>query len=300
MTHILVAGATGALGQQVVRSLRRRGHHVRALSRTAERGRLLEGAADEITVGDATRPESIAGALQGVDTVFSCLGQSVGMDARNRAPGYRAVDYAGNHNLIERARLDGVHRFVYVSVFGAEQYPKLEYMRAHADIGRELKGSGLSYGIIQPTGFFSALEALLDLAQSGRGMIFGDGSARSNPIHDADLAELCADVVSRAGDLEIAAGGPEVLSRRQMVELAFAALGKPPRISALPAWAPRAMSAMARPFAPRLSELLAFVGAIYTNDAIAPAVGMQQLGAYLSLRAIERGMVGGHPAKGQS
>jgi hypothetical protein len=100
--------------------------------------------------------------------VFSCLGQSVALDLSNRSPGYVAVDYVANHNLIAAATAARVRRFVYVSVLRAEAYPQVPYFRAHADVAAELRRSGLAYAVIQPTGFFSAYSAFLEMAPQGQ------------------------------------------------------------------------------------------------------------------------------------
>jgi uncharacterized protein YbjT (DUF2867 family) len=278
MQRVLVAGATGALGRSVAALLRDQGYLVRALSRSAERASQI--AVDEVVIGDATRPESIATACDGVDIVFSCLGQSVGTDLRNRGPGYHAIDYVANHHLIAQARRAGVRRFVYVSVFGAEANPTVAYFRAHADAADELRSSGMSYAVIQPTGFFSAFRAFFEMARDGRAVVFGDGSARSNPIHDADLAAVCVDAVSATTSGDIPVGGPEVLTRRQVVELAFAACGRPPKISRAPAWVPGLMGRLLRPLAPRLGELASFLGVVSAGDFVAPAYGSRRLADY--------------------
>ncbi|GAB4429753.1 MAG: SDR family oxidoreductase [Chloroflexi bacterium OHK40] len=278
MERVLVAGATGALGQHVVAALKARGCRVRVLSRSAPRA--LSLGADEVVLGDATRPASIADACAGVERVFSCLGQSVAANLAIRGPGYHAVDYLGNHHLIEAAKRARVGRFVYVSVFGAEAYPANAYLRAHADVAAELRASGLRYAIIQPTGFFSAFGAFLAMARGGMATLFGSGTARSNPIHDADLAELCADTTLNATNEEILVGGPEVYTRREVIELAFAALGRQPRIVRAPAWAPGAIGAALHPFAPRIGELLAFFGVVSRNDFVAPPYGERRLGDY--------------------
>lgn len=286
MQRILVAGATGELGREVVRALRARGCRVRALSRSRERALAL--GADEIAVGDATRPASLAGVCDGVERVFSCLGQSVGVDLRNRGPGYHAVDYVANHHLIAAAKGSGVRRLVYVSVFRAEAYPRVAYFKAHADVAAELRRSGLSYAVIQPTGFFSAYGAFLAIARQGRGAVFGSGQARTNPIHDLDLAALCADATLSDEDGDLPAGGPEVHTRRELLELAFAALGRPPRIVSAPGWAPGAVGALVRPFAPRLGELMTFLGTVSADDFVAPVRGARRLADYFEERTAAR------------
>jgi uncharacterized protein YbjT (DUF2867 family) len=233
-----------------------------------------------VYLGDATREGGIADACKGVERVFSCLGQSVGTDLRNRGPGYHAVDYVGNHRLIEAAKQAGVHRFVYVSVFRAEDYPQVAYFRAHADVAAVLRQSGLSYAVIQPNGFFSAYRAFFEMAQSGQVVVFGSGKARTNPIHDSDLAKVCADATLADDNGNVPVGGPTIHTRREVAELAFAALGKPPRIVTAPSWAPHVLGSIIRPFAPRIGELMSFLGTVSRDDFVAPVHGTQSLAAY--------------------
>lgn len=285
MTIVGVAGATGALGRHVAIALRQRGYQVRALTRSRAHADALAAYADQVVVGDATQPATIARVFDGVERVFSCLGQSVGTDFSNRGPGYHAIDYVGNHNLLEAARASGVRRFVYVSVYGAERFPQLAYMRAHAQVAAELRSSGLGHAIICPTGFFSAFTAILDMAKSGSATLVGDGSARTNPIHEADLAAICAEAVAQDVDRVIEVGGPEIVTRREIVEAAFAAVGKPVKIASMPPWSAGVMARIASPFAPRVAELMEFAGAMFTTDMIAPAAGTQRISDYFAALA---------------
>ncbi len=282
MEMVLVAGANGVLGRHVLTALRAHGYRVRALTRSAAHGQVLGNLADEVVVGDATRPETLTHVYRGATLLFSCLGQSVNLDMNNRGPGYHAIDYVGNHNLIAGAKAAGIRRFGYVSVYGAERFPQLAYMKAHADVAAELRASGLNYAIVCPTGFFSAFDPILAMAQSGRASLIGDGIARSNPIHDADLAEVCVQALLANDNQIVDVGGPETLSRRQIVELAFAAVRKPVQIIGMPTWAAGAMSAVAAPFAPRIAELMAFAAAMFTTDIIAPAHGNRRLADYFA------------------
>jgi uncharacterized protein YbjT (DUF2867 family) len=92
-THVLVAGATGYLGRHLCAEYARRGHHVTALVRDAARA---EGLADILVEAEATRPETLAGLMDGVDLVVSSLGITRQADGL----GYREVDYQANLNLL--------------------------------------------------------------------------------------------------------------------------------------------------------------------------------------------------------
>lgn len=72
------------------------------------------------------------------------------------------------------------------------------------------------------------------MAARGRAILIGDGSAHTNPIDERDLSAICADAVLIT-DRDLPPGGPEVLSRRRIAEMAFEALNRKPRISSIAA-----------------------------------------------------------------
>ncbi|MFV8755076.1 SDR family oxidoreductase [Nannocystaceae bacterium ST9] len=278
MARVLIAGASGELGRQVVSEALARGHRVVALGRDAARlaARLPEGV--EARIGDALAPASLVGALDGCEAVISCLGASVSPSVRAGRRGYLATDLPANRALADAAKAAGVARFVYVSVAGHDLpgAAELAYYRAHEGVVEHLDAIGLEHAIIRPTGFFSALAQYVEMARAGRVPMIGDGTARSNPIADADLARICVDALEGpARDRTV--GGPDVLSRREMIELAFAAVERPAKISSASpgmfAFAGKLMGV----FVPRLAELLPFVIFVSTHDVIAPIAGSRRL-----------------------
>ena len=286
MTRILAAGATGRLGRLVVPLLRERhGAWVRILARDKERVTRAGIIADDAFVGNAAAPETLRDACTSVDTVFSCLGASVGLQKTPAKGSFREVDYQGNLNLLQAAKAAGVTRYVYVSAFSTPEFAHVAYIRAHEDFVRVLKESDLEETVIRPTGFFSSLAVeLLPMARKGPMPLIGSGESRTNPIHDLDVATLCADAVF-GSETEIAAGGPEVLTRRQITDLVFAAIGKPPRYRPLPASFLGPIRAAAGLYDRRFGDLVEFYGALSRFDAVAPTVGQRTLSAYLQEEA---------------
>jgi uncharacterized protein YbjT (DUF2867 family) len=140
--------------------------------------------------------------------------------------------------------------------------------------------------VVRPTGFFSAVGVFVDLARRGAIPEIGGGGARTNPIADDDLAEVCLDaIVADDPRLEVAAGGPDVITRREIGELAFAALGKRPRFRYIPPWLARAGAWMLRPVHPRMSQVASFITALGAHDIVAPAVGTRRLAEHFAVRA---------------
>jgi uncharacterized protein YbjT (DUF2867 family) len=170
---------------------------------------------------------------------------------------------------------------VYVAVFTQPGYAQSRYVQAHEAFVNDLRSSGLGYTVIRPTGFFSAMAEFLDVAKMGMFPLFGGGAAKTNPIHHVDLAQVCVECI-QAAETEIAAGGPDVLSRKQIGELAFAALGKKGHFLVLPVFLLRVMSTLVRLVHPRMGELLEFVAGVSVTDCVAPVRGDRKLDAYFA------------------
>lgn len=277
MRKVLVAGATGTLGRAVVRRLREQGHWVRGLGRSVPRLRGLP--LDETFEGDLTDPESLRGCCDGVDAVLSCAGASMRLTDLGDRRSFEAVDFGGNRNLLAEARGAGVAKFVYVSLHAADRLLATEYALAHECFVALLRESGVPSTVVRPTGFFSVFGEVLHMARKGRGVLIGSGEARTNPVHEADVATVCVEALDRQ-DVDIAVGGPEVMSRRRIAELAFEVLGTKPRITFIPPWMFHALVTPARLWNRRLHALMVFGAAVSVVDVVAPTVGRRDLRSY--------------------
>jgi uncharacterized protein YbjT (DUF2867 family) len=283
---VLVAGATGALGRRVAAQFGACGGvDIRLLARDRARAEALRlpGA---VCAADALRPATLAGAFDKVDIVFSCVGASV-MPSLAGWRRFGRVDTPANLHLLAAARAAGVHRFVYVSCAHTPAMRGLDYVRAHERVVDALADSGLEWIALRPTGFFSALGFLVDAARKGRAPLLGAGVARSNPIHDDDLAAIAADAVlggvpKGAHDV----GGPEVLTRCKRSELAAAA-GRPGAVRRVPRVVARLASLALRPVHPRVAALMAFFAALDAQDVIVEPRGTRTLADDFATRARE-------------
>jgi uncharacterized protein YbjT (DUF2867 family) len=279
MTKVLVAGASGHLGGHILSACRERGYWTRALARTEPKALALRQCADDVFVGQATQVETLSGLYKGIEAVVSCLGASVAARPLPDKRSYHDVDYAGNRNLLHAAKAAGVKKFVYVSVFATPGYAQTAYVQAHEDFANELKASGLEYAILRPTGFFSAYAEFVRLAAKGPLPLVGGGKAKTNPIHDADLAKICVDAIDAPGT-EQAVGGTDIFTRKEIAELAFQALGKKARTLPMPAFVFGVARTLISPFDKRMRDLIEFIGAVSVSDGVAPAVGTHRLADY--------------------
>jgi uncharacterized protein YbjT (DUF2867 family) len=273
MKKILVAGASGYLGRYVVKTFKQRGFWVRALGRNAAKLNSIEEYADELFIGEVTDPTSLDGLCDGIDVVFS----SVGITRQKDGLTYKDVDYQGNRNLLTIAEESGVSKFVYVHVLKAEKLQHIAMIEAKQAFVDELKQSALDHTVICPSGFFSDMEEFQSMARSGRVYLFGDGSNRINPIHGADLAEVCADALA-GSESQVDVGGPKVFTYREIAELAFDVLEKPRKITCIPEKLINVMVAALRWLAPvKTYGPLQFLTAVMTMDVIGQPNGQRRL-----------------------
>jgi uncharacterized protein YbjT (DUF2867 family) len=280
MNRILVAGASGALGRLVVQQLLERGTSVRVLRRpTSRASALLNNAQFETIIADLTDPSSLRGTCDGIDAVISCAGASMDMKKIKDRTSFMDVDLQGNSALLQEAQRAGVRKFVYVSVGGEGPYENTEYVRAHRLFEERLAESGVSHTVIRPAGFFSFLSEIAAMAKQGRGFLIGKGDHRTNPVHEREVAQACIAALHQK-EAMIHVGGPEIFTRRQIVELAFTVASRMPSIVAVPPALFTVMTAPMRLFNPRIHALLAFGAAVSTADAIIPAYGKERLEDY--------------------
>lgn len=279
----LVAGATGYLGRYVAQEFKRRGYWVRALARTPEKlqteGPYMEPAidqlCDELFVGEITRPETLAGVCDGIDVVFS----SIGITRQRDGVGFMDVDYQGNKNLLAEALESKVQKFVFVSVFKADRIGNLA--RERELFAQDLKESGLAYGIVRPTGYFSDMSEYLKMAKAGKVYVLGTGSNKINPIHGKDLAEVCVDSAETAQDqTERDVGGPNTYSYEEIGSLACSTLGAKKKIVHIPLGLAKLAVACIRPFSSRGYQAANFFTTVMSNDFVAPTAGSHNLDHY--------------------
>lgn len=108
-----VTGATGHIGNVLVRTLLDRGHRVRALILPGEDTRSLDGLAVEQMAGDILDPGSLEKPLQGIDCVFHLAGMISILPGRQEQ--VWRVNVEGTRNILDCVRRAGIRRLVYTS-----------------------------------------------------------------------------------------------------------------------------------------------------------------------------------------
>jgi uncharacterized protein YbjT (DUF2867 family) len=268
--RVLVAGSTGVIGREIATALRRLRHELVCPIR--------------VSGVDALRPETLRGVCDGVDVVVSAMGGSVALDAPERRP-YSVTNTEANKNLLAESLQAGVPRFVYVAAHSQPGYASTAYMRSHEAFVEELAKSGLSFTALRPTAIFNALAPFIGFAKKGFIPLIGGGSPKTNPISARDVARAAIENLEE-GPPNVSVGGPEILTRRGIAELAAAAAGKRPMYMKAPAAIARMNGRVIGVFQPRLGQLIEFAAAVSTQDCIAPVFGTDRLADYFNALAI--------------
>jgi uncharacterized protein YbjT (DUF2867 family) len=192
---VLIVGATGGTGQEVVAQALAKGYAVRALVRDADKARTLFGDRVAYAVGDVREPRTLPPAMRRVDYVVSALGSNVERDPENKP---ELVDYGGVRSLALAARDAGVKHFVLTSSMGVTN-PEHQLNRILDDIlnwkfkGEEaLRASGVRYTIVRPGALNNDPGG-----QKGIRVLQGDPQDVVGEIPRADVAAVLLNAVGR-------------------------------------------------------------------------------------------------------
>jgi len=238
---ILVTGAAGYVGNNLVRRLVMAGKPVRALVHNPEKAkRRLADVRDqiEIVAGDVTRPETLATAVDGVSAVIHLV--AIAIEKGNLT--YEQVNTQGTINLVEAAKTAGVRRFLYMSQNGADSALRYRFLASKGKAQDYVAASGLDWTAFRPSviwgpqdEFANVIARLIKLTP----LVFpvvGDGKALFQPVYVGDVVEAVIysldnpSTIGQAYDL----GGPEVLTYRQIVERVQRALNTRRRLIHVP------------------------------------------------------------------
>ena len=174
---ILVTGATGNVGRQVVQQLINRGADVRALVRNPETANLP--ASVQIVQGDLLDVDSLRGALKDVSTLF--LLNAVVADEFTQAL-----------VALNLAREAGIERIVYLSVIHSDLYANVPHFAGKYGVERMIEQMGLSATILRPAYFMDNEVTIKDVVVGYGVYPMPIGSKGLAMIDARDIGEIAA------------------------------------------------------------------------------------------------------------
>ncbi len=227
---ILVTGATGHIGNVLVRKLLRRGEQVRVLLLRGESAAPLNGLPVECVEGDVLDPASLRNIFRGIRTVFHLAGIISIMPGSD--PRLRSVNVDGTRNMLRAAKEAGVGKFVYTSSIHAIQRaehglideslpfdpanPYGEYDRSKAQATLEVQraaSDGLNAVIVCPTGVIgpydfrgSMMGSVIRAAAQQKAMLYVDGAYDFVDVRDVAAGLIAAAEHGNPGESYILSG----------------------------------------------------------------------------------------------
>lgn len=241
---IVLAGAYGNLGCDILRSLLKAGHEVVAAD-MMEKDLGLEGKLSFRQI-DVTKPDSLKGLCDGADMVIT----TVGLTKTSATVTNYEIDYQGNVNLLREAQAAGVKKFIYISVLKADKAPKVPMLHAKYLVEEELKKSGLAYIIYRPTGYFyDIVKVFKPMVEKGEVTLLGNTPVSANVIDTPDFGDYIVEHLNDENGI-VDIGGKETYTYEEIANMCFAAAGKEPVIKHAP---------------PFLFDVLAFINKFKKN-----------------------------------
>ena len=222
MKSILVVGATGNIGKEIVALLARSGQvHVVAGTRDAAKAQSqFQGIHGVRAVElDQDRPDTLRPALQGIDTVIQVSPMTPSMGPQTRL-------------LVEAARQAGVSHLVRSSLLGTgEPEPIIEAVW-HGEADQAIAESGLPFTLLRPNQYFQNFLSPRNTQAIRDGAVAMPlGGSRVSNIDTRDIAEIAARVALAAGTehhgKSYVLTGPEASSMTEVAQALGEALNKP-------------------------------------------------------------------------
>jgi uncharacterized protein YbjT (DUF2867 family) len=236
---VLVTGAAGFIGSNIVHALRGRDVDVRALVRDPGKGERLANWGAEVATGDVTDANSVLAAARGCTHIMHLVAI-----IRGRPSDFEQTIVVGTRNVLDAARAVGAQRLVQMSALGVGEHTRTltAYFAAKWQLEHDVHDSGLEHVIIRPSIVFGADAGALPMLVGQVRLspvvpVIGSGRARLQPVWVDDVSAHFVAALEHPGiaNQTFDLGGPEQLSWNELYLRIAAALGKRRSLVHIPA-----------------------------------------------------------------
>ena len=221
MKRVLVTGATGNVGRQVVAQLRGTSCRIRAVSRSPQSANLPHDV--EVVRGDLSAPDTLDPCLEGVDAVFLVW----------------VAPFAAAAPALERIA-SRVERLVLLTSPHRTPHPFFQQPNVlrsvHAGIEQLVEASGVAWTFLRPGAFaLNCRNWWAPQIKNGDVVRWFYAAAATAPIDERDIAAVAVRALCDEGHAgrEYVLTGPESLTQREQVDIIGSAIGRPLRFEEL-------------------------------------------------------------------
>jgi nucleoside-diphosphate-sugar epimerase len=248
---LALTGATGFIGQYLLREMPKRGHRVRALLR---RPVSLPSETASAVIGDLARPQNMSAALAGVDAVVHSAGLAHAMSGLPEDD-YRLLNTEATIRLARAARRAGAKRFVFLSSIRAQSGPTADTVLTEALAPRPTDAYGrsklaaeqglaeldldwvsLRAVLVYGPGVKGNMAQLVRLARSPFPLPLASLTARRSLLALENLSAAIDAVLEAPGTLRrvLIVADPQALTIAEMIAALRGGLSRRPNVFALP------------------------------------------------------------------
>ncbi|GLC45882.1 hypothetical protein PLESTF_000670900 [Pleodorina starrii] len=262
---VLVVGATGTLGRQIVRRALDDGYDVRCLVRPRPNpADFLRDWGAKVVNGDLTDPASIPACLVGVNTVIDCA-------TARPEESTRKVDWEGKVALIQAAQAMGIQRYIFFSIFDCDKHPQVPLMNIKSCTEQFLASSGLDYTTFRLCGFHQAVIGNYAVPILEERSVWGtNDETRTAYLDSQDVAKMTVAALrtDKTSKRCLTLSGPKAWTTKEVIELCETMADTNAKVTTVPTWLLKRTRSVLRSmqWAADAADRLAFAEVLSNNE----------------------------------
>lgn len=230
---ILVVGATGTLGRQVVKRALDEGYDVRCLVRPRQNpADFLRDWGATTVQADLNDLSSLPATLVGVSTIIDCA-------TARPEESIQKVDWLGKVALIQCAQAMGIQRYIFFSIFNCDKHPEVPLMNIKTCTEKFLEESGVPYTIFRLCGFMQAVIGNYAVPILEDRTVWGtNDTSRTAYLDSQDVAKMTLAALRSEASINrtLTLSGPQAYTTQEVIQMCEDMSDSKASVSTVPTW----------------------------------------------------------------